>query len=254
MDFPSQQHVNGSSQQSGVGEQTNVQDSAELDKPKGKSNTRLRPGARPSSVATTREKVDFLFKIVLIGNSGVGKSCLLTRFADNAFTDDNTATIGVDFKIQSVDVDGKQAKLQIWDSAGQERFRALTSAYYRGAHAVAVVFDVTCYDSISAVENNWLNEIDRHCNDNVRRILIGNKSDLSFNREVSFQKGKEIADTLGMLYLETSAKTSDNVQEAFENIIRDIFLKCVLPSCFFSFFISSLFSFFSSSINLTLSF
>lgn len=168
------------------------------------------------------ERFDYLFKIVLVGNTGVGKSCLLTRFADNAFSECMTATIGVDFRIRSLEIDGRKAKLQIWDSAGQERFRSLTASYYRGAHAVAVVFDLSVFDSISAIVSTWLDEIDLHCPAPIRRILIGNKSDLVDQRQVSERHAQATADRFDMIYIETSAKTAHNVHEAFETIARDI--------------------------------
>lgn len=180
------------------------------------------PLAQNLSPSTSSTAFDYLFKIVLVGDTGVGKSCLLMRFADNGFNDRMTSTIGVDFRIRTMQVGGKHTKLQIWDSAGQERFRALTSSYYRGAHAVAVVFDLSCYDSIDTVSTTWLNEIDLHCSRHVRKILIGNKSDLIGQRQVTDEHAKGLARANNMLYVETSAKTSYNVYEAFESIVTDI--------------------------------
>lgn len=180
------------------------------------------PLARNPSPSSSSTAFDYLFKIVLVGDTGVGKSCLLMRFADDEFNDRMTATIGVDFRIRSMQVGGKNTKLQIWDSAGQERFRALTASYYRGAHAVAVVFDLSCYDSIDTVRNTWLDEIDMHCGRDVRKILIGNKSDLVAKRQVTDEHANTVAKANNMLYVETSAKTSHNVYEAFESIVTDI--------------------------------
>ena len=128
---------------------------------------------------------DYLFKLLLIGDSGVGKSCLLLRFADDTYTDSYISTIGVDFKIRTVDLDTKTIKLQIWDTAGQERFRTITSSYYRGAHGIIIVYDITDKESFDNVRQ-WLFEIDRYASENVCKLLVGNKSDLGSKRAVEF--------------------------------------------------------------------
>lgn len=157
---------------------------------------------------------DYLFKLLLIGDSGVGKSCLLLRFADDTYTESYISTIGVDFKIRTIDLDGKTIKLQIWDTAGQERFRTITSSYYRGAHGIIVVYDTTDLESFNNVKQ-WLHEIDRYASDNVNKLLVGNKSDLTSKRAVSFDQAKEFADSLGIEFIETSAKNATNVEKAF---------------------------------------
>lgn len=157
---------------------------------------------------------DFLFKLLLIGDSGVGKSCLLLRFADDTYTESYISTIGVDFKIRTIELEGKMIKLQIWDTAGQERFRTITSSYYRGAHGIIVVYDVTDNESFNNVKQ-WLHEIDRYASENVNKLLVGNKSDLSSKRAVTFEQGKEFADSLGIEFVETSAKNATNVEKAF---------------------------------------
>nr|ABD65146.1 Ras-related GTP-binding protein, putative [Brassica oleracea] len=149
---------------------------------------------------------DYLFKLLLIGDSGVGKSCLLLRFADDSYLDSYISTIGVDFKIRTVEQDGKTIKLQIWDTAGQERFRTITSSYYRGAHGIIVTYDVTDQESFNNVKQ-WLNEIDRYASESVNKLLVGNKNDLTSQ--------KAFADELGIPFLETSAKNATNVEEAF---------------------------------------
>merc|ERR1712099_175272 len=121
---------------------------------------------------------DYLFKLLLIGDSGVGKSCLLLRFADDKWTDSYISTIGVDFKIRTIELDGKTIKLQIWDTAGQERFRTISSTYYRGAHGIIVVYDITNLDSFNNVRR-WLTEIDKYARENVNKLLVGNKADLA---------------------------------------------------------------------------
>ena len=157
---------------------------------------------------------DHLFKLLLIGDSGVGKSCLLLRFADDTYTESYISTIGVDFKIRTIEIGGKSIKLQIWDTAGQERFRTITSSYYRGAHGIIVVYDVTDQASFSNVKQ-WLQEIDRYACENVNKLLVGNKCDLTTKKVVDYNTAKEFADGLGIPFLETSAKNSTNVEQAF---------------------------------------
>ena len=120
---------------------------------------------------------DFLFKLVLIGDTGVGKSCILLRFADDAFTESYISTIGVDFRFRTIKVENKTVKLQIWDTAGQERFRTITSAYYRGADGIIMVYDVTNAESFGHV-NDWLNEVNRYASESTCKLLVGNKNDM----------------------------------------------------------------------------
>lgn len=164
---------------------------------------------------------DYLFKLLLIGDSGVGKSCLLLRFADDTYTESYISTIGVDFKIRTIELDGKTIKLQIWDTAGQERFRTITSSYYRGAHGIIIVYDVTDADSFKNVRQ-WLQEIDRYAGDSVNRLLVGNKSDLVAKKVVDFTTAKEFADQLNIPFLETSAKNATNVEQAFLTMASEI--------------------------------
>ncbi|CDW56825.1 Ras protein Rab 35 [Trichuris trichiura] len=154
---------------------------------------------------------DHLFKLLIIGDSGVGKSSLLLRFADNTFSPNYITTIGVDFKIRTITVDGERVKLQIWDTAGQERFRTITSTYYRGTHGVIIVFDVTSGDSFVNVKR-WLHEIDQNC-ENVQRILVGNKCDEKERRVVLQVDAQRFADQTNVQYFETSAKENLNVEE-----------------------------------------
>jgi len=166
---------------------------------------------------------DYLFILVLIGDSGVGKSCLLLRFADDTWMDSYISTIGVDFKIRTIELDGKTIKLQIWDTAGQERFRTISSTYYRGAHGIIVVYDVTNKGSFESV-NDWLVEISKYARENVTKLLVGNKSDLAVGdaRAVRFEEGKEFADRHRMPFLETSAKSAANVETAFLTMAAEI--------------------------------
>jgi len=168
-----------------------------------------------------KKDYDYLFKLVLIGDSGVGKSCLLLRFADDNFTDSYISTIGVDFRFRTITIDKKTVKLQIWDTAGQERFRTITSAYYRGADGIIMVYDVTSAESFDHVEE-WLSEVDRYANENTAKLLIGNKADLIDEKQVSEETAQKFADKLGIPFLETSAKTATNVDQAFLTMAKEL--------------------------------
>ena len=179
------------------------------------------------------QEYDYLFKLLLIGNSSVGKSSLLFRFVENVWDDNFVPTIGVDFvsekyfnsfqkqKLKTLEVNGKKVKLQIWDTAGQERFKNITASYYRGGNGVLVVYDITDRDSFENL-NSWLIEIEKNANKNVYKLLIGNKSDLEEKRKVTYQEGKDFATSNGMQFIETSAKTASKVQEAFELLTQEI--------------------------------
>jgi len=167
------------------------------------------------------QEYDYVFKLVLIGDSGVGKSCLLLRFADDTYTESHISTIGVDFKIRTIQLEGKTIKLQIWDTAGQERFRTITSSYYRGAHGIIVVYDTTDSETFEHVKT-WLHEIDRYASENVNKLLVGNKSDLTSKRQVDTDAAKEFAAQVNIPFLETSAKNATNVEDAFMTMAGEI--------------------------------
>ncbi|KAH7731587.1 Ras-related protein Rab-35 [Aphelenchoides avenae] len=175
--------------------------------------------------ATGPRDYDHLMKLLIIGDSGVGKSSLLLRFADNTFSPNYITTIGVDFKIRTITVQGQKIKLQIWDTAGQERFRTITSTYYRGTHGVIVVFDVTNGESFSNVKR-WLQEIETNC-DNVQKILVGNKVDDPDRRVVQESDARRFAEAMKIHYFETSAKENLNVEEMF-NCITNLVLEAKL--------------------------
>ncbi|PIA35865.1 hypothetical protein AQUCO_03400034v1 [Aquilegia coerulea] len=165
---------------------------------------------------------EYLFKVVIIGDSAVGKSNLLSRYARNEFNLNSKATIGVEFQTQSMLIDGKEVKAQIWDTAGQERFRAVTSAYYRGAVGALIVYDITRRTTFDSVVR-WLDELNTHSDTTIARMLIGNKLDLANIRAVSVEEGKALAEAEGMFFMETSALDSTNVKTAFELVIREIY-------------------------------
>ncbi|CAA2965088.1 ras-related RABA5b-like [Olea europaea subsp. europaea] len=165
---------------------------------------------------------EYLFKIVVIGDSAVGKSNLLSRFARDEFDHNSKATIGVEFQTQVVEIDGKEVKAQVWDTAGQERFRAVTSAYYRGAVGALIVYDISRKTTFESVKR-WLDELNTHCDTTVATMLVGNKCDLENIREVSMEDGKSLAEEEGLFFIETSALDSTNVNKAFEIVIREIY-------------------------------
>eukprot|EP00933_Yihiella_yeosuensis_P076712 TRINITY_DN8660_c0_g1_i1.p1 TRINITY_DN8660_c0_g1~~TRINITY_DN8660_c0_g1_i1.p1 ORF type:complete len:236 (-),score=32.15 TRINITY_DN8660_c0_g1_i1:325-951(-) len=164
---------------------------------------------------------DYLFKILLLGDSGVGKSNLLLRYVDDIYKSDLGATIGVDFKICSRMIDDKLVKMQIWDTAGQERFRTITISYYRGSHGILVVYDVTDRNSFEHVRS-WMQEIQKYTDEGANVILVGNKVDLHSKRVVTSDEGAELAEELGIRFIETSARNAHNIEHMFEWLARDI--------------------------------
>ena len=177
-------------------------------------------------MSTGEQEYDYLFKLLLIGNSSVGKSSLLFRFVENVWDDSFVPTIGVDFKLKTLEVNGKKVKLQIWDTAGQERFKNITASYYRGGNGVLVVYDITERESFDNL-TSWLIEIEKNANKNVYKLLIGNKCDLEDKRKVTYQEGKDFAESNGMNFIETSAKDNTKVQEAFELLTSEIMKSAV---------------------------
>ena len=163
------------------------------------------------------EGYDFIFKVLLLGNSDVGKSSLLLRYVDSVWNDAFVPTIGVDFKVKTLNINDKKIKMQIWDTAGQERFRTVVATYFRGAHGILLLYDVTNKDSFKNLEN-WLIEIEKNAQEKVLKILIGNKCDLTDDREITTEEGKAFALRNGMEFMETSAKMNTNVTEAFETL------------------------------------
>ncbi|GEQ67151.1 hypothetical protein JCM33374_g814 [Metschnikowia sp. JCM 33374] len=157
---------------------------------------------------------DMIMKLLLVGDSGVGKSCLLLRFVEDKFNPSFITTIGIDFKIRTIESNGKKIKLQVWDTAGQERFRTITTAYYRGAMGIVLIYDVTDARTFENVEN-WFQTVTQHANEDAQIFLVGNKSDDEENRQVSREQGQSLASKLNIPFLEASAKTNENVDSIF---------------------------------------
>ncbi|CAN4105084.1 unnamed protein product [Withania somnifera] len=168
------------------------------------------------------DEYDYLFKLVLIGDSGVGKSNLLSRFTKNEFNLESKSTIGVEFATKSLNVDGKVIKAQIWDTAGQERYRAITSAYYRGAVGALLVYDVTRHVTFENV-TRWLKELRDHTDPNIVVMLLGNKSDLRHLVAVSTDEAQSLAERESLYFMETSALEATNVENAFTEVLTQIY-------------------------------
>ncbi|XP_059307463.1 ras-related protein Rab11D-like [Lycium ferocissimum] len=168
------------------------------------------------------QKIDYVFKVVLIGDSAVGKSQILARFARNEFSLDSKATIGVEFQTRTLVIQHKSVKAQIWDTAGQERYRAVTSAYYRGAVGALLVYDITKRQTFDHMPR-WLEELRAHADKNIVIMLIGNKTDLEDQRAVPTEDAKEFAQKEGLFFLETSAMEGRNVEDAFFTVLTEIF-------------------------------
>ncbi|KAK9525643.1 hypothetical protein VZT92_016329 [Zoarces viviparus] len=175
-----------------------------------------------TSGAEHDDSFDFLFKIILIGESNVGKTCLVQNFKSGIFSERQQNTIGVDFTVRTVDVDGRRVKMQVWDTAGQERFRTITQSYYRSAHGAIIAYDITRRPTFDSVAH-WMKEVELYGASNVVLVLIGNKCDLEQERQVPFEEACNLAEDKNILAaLETSAKESQNVEEAFIMMAREL--------------------------------
>ncbi|KAF3858017.1 hypothetical protein F7725_011218, partial [Dissostichus mawsoni] len=179
------------------------------------------PGGISAIISSMAKTYDYLFKLLLIGDSGVGKTCVLFRFSEDAFNSTFISTIGIDFKIRTIELDGKKIKLQIWDTAGQERFRTITTAYYRGAMGIMLVYDITNEKSFENIKN-WIRNIEEHASSDVEKMVLGNKCDINDKRQVSKDRGEKLALEYGIKFMETSAKANINVENSFLTLARDI--------------------------------
>lgn len=168
----------------------------------------------------SKEEYDYLFKAVLVGEAETGKTCLMKRFTDDLFAESYLSTIGVDFSIKSLIMDDKVVKAQIWDTAGQERFRTITTSYYRGSHGALVVFSITDRASFDNCED-YIKNIRAYGSEETPIVLVGNKCDRKAERKVTKEEAQKFADGNGIQYIETSAKTSENVEQAFITVFQE---------------------------------
>ena len=167
-----------------------------------------------------KKQKELLYKILLLGDSSVGKTCFLMRYADNTFQEIHMSTIGLDYKLKNVQLDdGKIVKIQIWDTAGQDRFRSITKNYYKGAHGIILIYDVTSRKTFDSVKN-WISQIKEEVSDKVNIILVGNKIDDVQNRKVTFDEGEKMASSFGLPFFETSAKSGVNIDTTFNELVK----------------------------------
>jgi Ras-related protein Rab-1A len=175
---------------------------------------------------------EHLLKIVIIGNTSVGKSAILRRFCDDSYLDTHVSTIGVDFRVKTININENilnPVKLQIWDTSGQERFKTITSSYYRGSHGIIVVYDITDRESFNDV-NRWISELTKIVSDKSVLILVGSKTDIPYNRVISYNEGKELANFYGISFIEVSSFKNVNINEIFKQLVNDINTKIKFTS------------------------
>ena len=171
------------------------------------------------------ENYEMMFKVVLVGDSFVGKTNIMSKYIKNEFHEDSKATVGVEFGSKQFTVEGHSIKAQIWDTAGQERYKAITSAYYKGAKGAFIVFDVTRKQTFDSVEK-WVNDVTAVADKKITIILIGNKCDLEDQRQITKEQGEEKANKLEIAFLETSAYSGENLDKAFDKMMNEVYKKC----------------------------
>ena len=171
---------------------------------------------------TDNNSSDSVYKVLLLGDSTVGKTCFLMRYTDNTFQEIHMSTIGLDYRLKTMTLNsGKQVKVQIWDTAGQDRFRAITKNYYKGAHGIILIYDVTNQLTFENV-TNWINQIKEEASDKVTIFLVGNKIDDEKNRKVNTEEGEKLAQDFKLKFYETSAKIGTNVEATFKSLVQII--------------------------------
>jgi small GTP-binding protein len=171
------------------------------------------------------DEYDFLFKLIIVGDSNVGKTNIMSKYIHNQFNQHSKSTIGVEFGTKIVNIDNKKIKAQIWDTAGQERYKAITSAYYKGAKGAFVVYDITRKQSFDSVDR-WINDLRAAADKNLSIIIIGNKCDLEDQRQVNKEQGEDKAKNYEVAFMETSALSGENLDKAFEKMINEVYKKC----------------------------
>lgn len=166
---------------------------------------------------------DYIYKVLLLGDSAVGKTCFLLRYSDDSFTENHISTIGLDYRLKMINMDNdKIVKMQIWDTAGQDRFRAITKNYYKGAHGIVLMYDVTNSGTFSNIKN-WLSQIKENTSDKVKIVLVGNKVDEEHLRKVSHDEGKRLSEEYKLEFFETSAKNNIRIEDTFGYLTREIY-------------------------------
>ena len=171
------------------------------------------------------DNYEMMFKVVLVGDSFVGKTNIMSKYLKNEFHEDSKATVGVEFGSKQFNVEGHIIKAQIWDTAGQERYKAITSAYYKGAKGAFVVYDITRKSSFDSIDK-WINDLTSAADKKLTVVVIGNKSDLEDQRQITKEQGQEKASKLEVAFLETSAFSGENLDKAFEMMINEVYKKC----------------------------
>ena len=165
---------------------------------------------------------DMIFKIVLIGDTSVGKTNILSKYLSNEFDPDSKATVGVEFGTRDFQIENNKVKVQIWDTAGQERYRSITNAYYKGAKGSLLVYDITNPKTFENLDK-WLSDLKANAEEKISVVLIGNKSDLEEERQISIEQGKEKAAFFKLAFMETSALNGNNIEKAFNELITDVY-------------------------------
>ena len=171
------------------------------------------------------DNYEMMFKVVLVGDSFVGKTNIMSKYLKNEFHEDSKATVGVEFGSKQFNVEGHSIKAQIWDTAGQERYKAITSAYYKGAKGAFVVYDITRKSSFESIDK-WVSDLTAAADKKLTIVVIGNKCDLEDQRQITKEQGEEKAGKLEVAFMETSALSGENLDKAFEMMINEIFKKC----------------------------
>jgi len=170
------------------------------------------------------DKIDYMIKLLVIGDSGTGKTCLIRKFSENNFTPEFVSTMGIDFRTRDIDVNGKKVRFQIWDTAGQERFRTITASYYRGAKGILMLYDISNARSFDNIRS-WIREAESRAEDSAEKMIVGSKCDLIDQRDVSREKAKELANEVGIDCMETSALDGTNVELIFTLMANKIIQK-----------------------------